>query len=253
MDVMPTSDDLKRHLALEGSDNTRDLGGYPLPGGATRWKAFLRADTLEALSLASQQTLLDYGLTTVIDLREPREVERAPDVFARRPEVRYLNIPFMNSDPIWKRVGELETREAIYAYQLETCGASIRRVMEALADSDGCALFHCAGGKDRTGIIAAFLLALAGVEPDVIAHDYAITGYYMQQKFAGYRELAASHGYDLKRFEIDIICPVDSMLATLAHLDQQWGGAERYLASAGVSAETIAALRARLVDLTAPG
>src|SRR5574340_1108294 len=201
---MLTPDDVKRHLDLEGSDNTRDLGGYPLPTGSTRWKTFLRADNRDRLSPASQQTLLEYGLTTVIDLREPPELVHWPDVFARRSEVHYLNIPFMRQAEILQRTRELETREAIYAYQLDTCGGSIRPIMEALAGAEGCALFHCLGGKDRTGIIAALLLALAGVAPGVIVHDYVLTAHYMEKNFAFLRETARKNGSDLKRLEVDL-------------------------------------------------
>lgn len=248
--MLDADDDVKRHLILEGSDNTRDLGGYPLRGGSTRWKVFLRADNLDLLSSASQQVLVDYGLTTVIDLREESEQERWPDVFARHSKVHYLNIPFMGSAEISKRISELPTREAIYAYQLEACGPAICQIMDALAQANGCALFHCAGGKDRTGIIAAFLLALAGVEPDVVAHDYALTAQYMEKKFGVLREEARERGYDLKRFEIDIACPSDSMIATLEHLEKQWGGAEGYLRSMGVSDQTIATLREKITDIS---
>lgn len=246
---MLTPDDLKRHLPLEGSDNTRDLGGFPVDGGSTRWKVFLRADNLATLSPASQKTLLDYGLTTVIDLREAREMERWPDVFALRPEVRYLNIPFMmGKAEIAQRVRELETREAIYLHQLETCGAAIRQIMEALAEAQGCALFHCAGGKDRTGIIAAFLLGLAGVGPEVIAREYALTAHFMEKKFAYLREEARKSGYNMKRLEIDLMCPAESMTATLRHLEEGYGGIEGYLHAQGVAGGTIASLRAKLID-----
>ena len=80
----------RRHLDLDGAHNIRDLGGYlTADGRRTRWGTFLRADGLHQLPPASQGTLIDYGVRTVVDLRLTRELNRQPDVFADRPEVKY--------------------------------------------------------------------------------------------------------------------------------------------------------------------
>ncbi|MBV9696763.1 MAG: tyrosine-protein phosphatase, partial [Gammaproteobacteria bacterium] len=105
---------------------------------------------------------------------------------------------------------------------------------------EGPLLFHCVAGKDRTGLIAALLLAIADVEPQAIAADYALSTTELR---AGYR--ARYPEVELRQIERALACPpagVHDMLAFLAEV----GGVRRYLGGLGLSADEIARLRARL-------
>jgi len=99
--------DPKRYLEIEGAHNVRDLGGYGTrDGGCTRWRRFLRADSLHGLSPAAQTVLLDYGVRTLIDLRRTKETQAKPNVFARSAGVAYhpLNMRVSPGQVIENRV-----------------------------------------------------------------------------------------------------------------------------------------------------
>ena len=90
-----------RHLKVDGAYNVRDIGGYPTrSGGQTRWRQFLRADSLHALTDSGRNKLIDYGMSVVVDLRMKTEVDRRPNVFADRAEVDYQHLPFLDKAAI---------------------------------------------------------------------------------------------------------------------------------------------------------
>jgi len=114
-------------------------------------------------------------------------------------------------------------------------------VLDVIADAAAePLLFHCVAGKDRTGLIAALLLALADVEPDAIAADYAASTTHLTDAYLlRYPDLERAEIFEALR------CPeagVHNMLAYLA----QYGGAAGYLRVIGLSDAKIARLRARL-------
>ena len=96
-----------RRLDLDGSYNLRELGGYSTRDGQeTRWKTFLRADSLHRLTKASQTALLDYGIKTVIDLRESVELREQPNVFHRSSEISYFHRPLRGDNPYKKVIAQ---------------------------------------------------------------------------------------------------------------------------------------------------
>ena len=187
---------MDRAVAWEGFYNTRDLGGLPARSGrTTRRGAFFRAADLRFVSDAGWAQAREAGVRTVIDLRNPDEIRPtagAPTALAGsaqfaaaagpvtpagldRVEVplddiddlefwRYVNHEGLNGSPLYYRVF-LERKP-------ERCAA----VMTAIARAaPGGVLFHCGSGRDRTGLVALLLLALAGVGPDAIAADYDLS------------------------------------------------------------------------------
>jgi protein-tyrosine phosphatase len=107
-------------------------------------------------------------------------------------------------------------------------------------------LFHCTAGKDRTGLIAALMLALAGVETAVIAEDYALTGPMIAPLLESFIADAAARGTDIEAFRPLLSCDPQTMAATLAFLIDNHGSVKAYLASIGLSDDTIDRLQARL-------
>ncbi|MBV8783987.1 MAG: tyrosine-protein phosphatase [Gammaproteobacteria bacterium] len=230
-------------LAIEGLLNARDLGGHPTTDGErTRSGSLLRADDLAQLTPAGIAALRHAGIRSVIDLRWPEEVTRAPNPTAQLPGIHYQHRSLLGtSEEQWVlRAGDVEKllwKRAV----LRHMGAEIRAVLAAIAGApEGPLLFHCVAGKDRTGLIAALLLALADVEPQAIAADYALSTTELR---AGYR--ARYPEVELRQIERALACPpagVHDMLAFLAEV----GGVRRYLGGLGLSADEIARLRARL-------
>jgi protein-tyrosine phosphatase len=165
---------MQRHIQINGINNLRDLGGYATQdGGQTRWGVFLRSANLDEVAAAGQRQLLDYGLRHIIDLRTTFEIQRWPDVFAQSSAVNYHHLPFFDDNPGMEDIDGFDDVVEIYTFMVERCQPAVRTILETISTADdGAVLFHCAGGKDRTGIIAALLLGLAGVDDATIAQDY---------------------------------------------------------------------------------
>ncbi|HZE29497.1 MAG TPA: tyrosine-protein phosphatase, partial [Gaiellaceae bacterium] len=177
----------ERDLTWDGCLNVRELGGLPTAdGGETRFGAIVRADDVQQLSKAGWQALVDHGIRTVIDLRGDHEREEDPP--AELP-VEVVHVPFMEaSEAEWEEIAEeIEAASAaasdvptstrdVYLIFLERFKDNVAAALRAVADSpDGGLVIHCVGGKDRTGLLAAFLLHLAGVDDETIATDYALS------------------------------------------------------------------------------
>ena len=176
-----------RDLVWDGLLNVRDLGGHPTEdGGETRFGSIVRADSVRQLSDEGWEALVDYGVKTVVDLRADEELEADPP--AELP-VEVLHVPFMETDRSdWQAIeGELDaavkaapdtataTRD-VYLIFLERFNRNVAAAVRAVANApEGGVVIHCAGGKDRTGLLTALLLHLAGVGTDEIAQDYALS------------------------------------------------------------------------------
>ena len=238
-----------RRLPLEGAYNVRELGGYTTAHGTiTRWQTFLRADSLHALSVQAQQQLIDYGVRSVIDLRSHYEIELEPNVLAASSSVRYVNIPLLGQMNNGSPADIPRDLFSIYKYILDSCQTNVAEVMRTfLADGGVPALFHCSAGKDRTGVISALLLALAGVDDETIVQDYALTGHYLKPKLALYRQRAAAAGRDMAAFELLLLSEPQTMRDTLQYLHNVYRGAGAYLSHIGLRDRESNQLRSAMI------
>ncbi len=128
---------------------------------------------------------------------------------------------------------------------------AIRSVIEIVADPANLpAIVHCTAGKDRTGVVVALLLSVAGVDDETIVKDYALTGANLTEEWIEARRGdAARYGLTWEALKPALGTPPEAMRATLAHLREEFAGAEGYLASIGVWPETIARIRANLIEM----
>lgn len=242
-----------RLLALTGAHNIRDLGGYPTrAGGTTRWRAILRGDAPHRLDADDRTRLIDAGLVTVIDLRNAAERAEAPSIFEHDADVAHHAIPlFAALDPV--RVFAAADPDGFdmgrrYCAALDQCQDRMAAVLTAIADApDGMVLVHCTAGKDRTGLVAALLLAIADVDPAIIIEDYALTATLAPLLIAELRLRALTLGTEPELAEKVLASAPDNMARLLGHLDAQHGGIDAYVAGIGLSTTTLARLRARLV------
>ena len=216
-----------RHIEVEHAFNIRDIGGYPTcDGQTTQWKRFLRSDGLHALHEADMQVLLDYGVRLVVDLRLPMELRSAPNVFSGSELVQYRHQSFLD-EAVLKRIEKepVQNRTHLRADQgyrswLDHCQPSVRDVLVSLSDNDaGVALYHCSGGKDRTGLVTALLLGLAGVPDELIAADYALTARYNIRSTFKPPEPDIRDWQDYEA----AYCPPAVMHESLEHLNQGYG------------------------------
>jgi len=242
-----------RSLAWDACYNVRELGGYATENGEQiRWQALIRADNINRLTPEGQAALRDYGIRTIIDLRTLEELETHPNPYAVRDghsdRPRYLHLPLHDSDSE-PEIEAAETIRDLYVVIIERNKALVAAVVKAVAASleDGAVLVHCHGGKDRTGIVVAFLLTLAGVPRDVIAQDYALSQELLEPgNLAWLEEQAQAQGHPVERPRWMFSRP-ETMRGFLDYLDQQYGGVEGYLEAIGVTRAEIARIREWLV------
>jgi protein-tyrosine phosphatase len=248
-----------RWLDLDGTANTRDLGGTPVEGGRIRPGLLLRSDNLQDLSARDVSYLVeDVGLATVLDLRTPSERESTgPGPLAAQSAVVHLPLSFI-PDSVEVQVDPgsvLPARWAngpvsVYNHYLsdrpESFAAAVRRLADPAA---GGAIVHCAAGKDRTGVLVAVVLDVLGASMEDIIEDYARTNERIEAIFG---RLAASNTYrqDVEKIGLDAhrVEPA-TMQQVLTALRDEHGSTAAYLATAGVDTTTLERLRDRLVEL----
>ena len=240
-----------RRLEWPDCRNTRDLGGLPHGGGLTRSGVLVRSDNLRSLSLAGLEAMVAYGVTTVIDLRSEAEAATSPspfavpDPFAYPPAPAYLHMPLVD-DATMLKLAEASDMFDRYLMMLERRPQAFSAIFSTLAKTEGTAVFHCFAGKDRTGMVAAMILALAGVGDDSIAADYAETDSQMATRYEEW--LAASPPERLEELREDLRCPPERIVGVLEHLQERWGGAAGYLEAAGMSQADISQLQSKLTS-----
>jgi protein-tyrosine phosphatase len=220
-----------RQLDWEGGLNVRDLGGLRTrDGGETARGAVVRSGSPDGLSERGWEALRAYGIRTIVDLRNDDERDAEP-----RAGVETLHLPLdgVEDEDFWSQwaSGPEFGTGLYYRPHLDRFPERNARVIEAIARAEpGGVLFHCVGGRDRTGQITLLLLSLAGVEPEEIAADYC---------------LSAGEGDD---FLVSRgTSSTEVVLAILAELD-----VEAYLRGAGVSETDLEAVRARLRGSVGP-
>ena len=242
----------QRALELEGGHNVRELGGYETEDGrTTKWRTFLRSAGLDELTPASGQALVDLGLNTVVDLRWPSELESNPSVFAGSTAPAYIHIDMLGEDAIRPQPPE-ESSQAEqtawnYCQWLLDSQYAISQILSALAESDGMALYNCAAGKDRTGIVSALLLGLAGVPDETIVADYALSATYLWPRDRQQYQEKNGRDASLEDFR-EAASPAVAMQLTLEDLKQKYGGIAAYVEKAGVSAKDVDRIRSKLLD-----
>ena len=205
--------------------------------------------------------MIDYGITTVIDLRSESEVKGSPGpAFSRFQSTSpasmpangpdgsspaYLHLPLID-DATAPSLEEAPTMPGRYVLMVERRQAAFGAIFNGIASAEGPVLFHCFAGKDRTGLVAAMMLSLAGVEPQAIGDDYAETDLQLASRYDEWLAKAAPEHLDTMRSELR--CPPEWMLTTLDHVERKWGGVEAYLEAAGLPSSTITRLKQKLTD-----
>ena len=224
-------------INLKSLYNLRDLGGYQTKNGdRTVCRRFLRSDAPSGLDQAELATLLDLPVSQVIDLRSQSEIDKQPHDLARLPGVSYHHIPLLGPE-LEKSLAGLQdlaglaefTLADLYRYILDMAQPAIGAVMQRLAaNKKGGSLFNCSHGKDRTGLISALLLALAGVSHEHIVHDYKISEILLKPWFDTFIKQVPPSSHHFFR------TPAHYMDNTLQYLADKYETVPAYLALCGV-------------------
>jgi hypothetical protein len=225
-------DELSRALHWDGCVNVRDLGGLPTTdGGRTRRGMIVRGGVPRDLTAAGWQPLVQHGIALVIDLRAEEELDPDRPLPPPLPVVRVPLMGERDDEYIAEIVAllqdvddEVDRYRVWYVHTLERHRARFAEALQAIADAgEGTVLIHCAAGKDRTGLLTALLLRLAGVSTEHVADDYAES-------------------------EAEQPAPREAMLGVLRELDRRYAGVRAYLSAAGLDDDRIDRLERRLRD-----
>lgn len=244
-----------KRIELDGPANFRDLGGYPtVDGRRLRLGRVFRSDSLSHMSETDTRHVAEVlGVVTVVDLRAAREVE----TFGHGPlgtmglVVHHLPIidetrgerPENAPDPA--KLG----LEELYRLMLERFGERFAAVLEVIADpANQPVVFHCAAGKDRTGLVAALLLSALGVDDDVVAADYAITAEHMDELVARHRARARKSAAYAEVSESLFAAEASVMRAVLEAVRTDYGSAAGYLVAHGLEPGALEHLRSSLLE-----
>jgi protein tyrosine/serine phosphatase len=245
-----------RAITWDGCVNVRDLGGLPTEdGGETQPGRVIRADNLGALTGAGWRALEGHGIERIIDLRWPEEAAEDPprDVAIEVVSISILGDTMEASlDYLRELDAHLDGVDDVadhYAWSyvefLERNRDRFGAALAAIADADGPIVIHCMGGKDRTGLVAALLLRLAGVSLEEIGRDYALSGPNLALTLESWLADAPTE-VDRRRREKLSQTPADAMQGVLPTIEARYGSIGGYLQAAGVTAPQVDRLRARL-------
>ena len=193
--------------------NARDLGGLAtVDGGRIRERALIRTDNHGRLLPAGLAAMEAYGVSRIVDLRWEWEASTYPSPLAG--DARYRLVPAC-FDPTGDEVIPPDS----YRLMIDAAPDRLAAALTAVAQAPpGGVVVHCHAGRDRTGVVVALALHVAGVPVESIAADYAVTA----------------------------DSPPGMIVNTFAHLESRYGGAGEYLLGAGMTPADLAALRARL-------
>jgi protein-tyrosine phosphatase len=235
--------------------NLRDLGGLTTRDGRViRPGMLFRSDNLGGLSDEDRPRFSALGVRTIIDLRQPAEIERhggrAPQWACEVWHNVAMNNPAWREEDYSEQDGPAAYLIARYHEAAKIAGADIVRTIGLLADPDAVPVaVHCLGGRDRTGIILAFVEDLLGIPDEVIAADYHFTERSTRRFMAWYRSVRPEAADLLPYLDVT---PEEVILTFLKELRAEYGSVEGYLKTHGLADGQIAALREIYLAPSAP-
>lgn len=244
---------LDRTIVFELVFNVRDLGGLPtLDGRTTRSGVLYRADGVHRLAGDDLEKARVLGLQTVIDLRTDGEIERGGRFPVNEHPVEWHHLPIIqrmwSDDDLVATTGAVDFLRDRYVDMLTDGAGSIAQIVALVAEGTP-TLFHCAAGKDRTGVVAAVLLGLLGVPHEEIATDYHATAGAMAA-FVDWLTVTYPEALDSMTSQPPeyLEAPRDAMTGFLGHVDDRYGSMAELAAHLGVRPATVGRLRSSLLD-----
>ncbi len=232
-----------RTIVLEGADNVRDLGGLPTADGILRRGRLFRGALVPALRAADLALLRDrVGLRTVLDLRTQEEVSLQPGTWVEHG-ISWIHCPFMlgGSPPV--PGGRIDYGSMYAGFLEDSPEAILLAVSTLIAPGALPALFHCAAGKDRTGVLSALVLDLLGVPREAIVADYVLTGEAMERVVARLGELEPYASQLLSADPADYEPKPEMIVDFLDLVDRRFAGSERWLLDHGMNAASVERFR----------
>jgi protein tyrosine/serine phosphatase len=241
-------------LAWEGCVNVRDLGGLPTEDGRrTRLGGVVRSDNVRRLTDEGWRALAEHGVQRIVDLRFPEELaeDQPRDVDI---EVVHVSVLGAGHDPEYVKTldAHLAANDVVdhYAWSyvdfLERYRERFGEAFAAIADAEGTVVVHCFAGKDRTGLVAAVLLRLAGVDHATIGADYAVTAENLRARWEAWLRETRDEEERAKLEKLQHT-PAEAMTRVVQEIEGRYGDVASYLRAAGLTDAQVDRLRERLV------
>jgi len=231
---------MQRNQSWKNCLNVRDLGGLKTrTGSQTKWRSFVRADSLDRLTREGFQQLQKYGVTTIIDLRDEREV--AADRLPPPNGIARMHLPLedQKDQEFWKKWQSYNCTPLYYKAFLAHSPERVAEVFSAIADAtDGGIVFHCGSGRDRTGLIAILLLLLGQVLREEIVADYELSAQNLKPLGRSNEEQIIAEA--LARHRTTLSAVVQELLENF--------NVEGYLLQAGITTAQTSRIRDRLIN-----
>lgn len=256
---------MERRIDLAGCVNFRDLGGYPTQDGRRlRWRLLYRSDALHALTPADVARIRDeLSVSDIVDLRSSFELANEGRGPLEREPIAFHHTPLFDGDVsadveaarARARAREQERQAAAsmslgerYVGLMDVARPRITNVVRIVSQARAGALYHCAAGKDRTGVISAVLLGALGVPDELIVADYALSAERIDEVI---ERVMGMKGYQdtLHEMPADTLhAKPESMEAVLRGVAERWGSMDDYLLGGGLEPEELARLRAKCLE-----
>lgn len=221
---------------LETTQNTRDLGGHKAKeGGLTKYGMLIRSDVQNYPNERDFEYLKEHGITTIIDMRGQKDVERKPSGFADAEGFDYFNFQVDEGSGVPK------SRELVPVSYLNIAQAeAMSNIFKCMANAKSGVMFNCTAGKDRTGVVSAILLMHAGVSDEEITRNYVLTKEYGKERL----ELVHKNFPEL---DMSIITPCEWFMEEFLRLfREKFGDTQSYFESLGLSETEIQKLYEKL-------
>ena len=230
-----------RKIVLDGTSNTRELGGYKTEDGRSlKWGVLYISDKLSELTDADQEYLLQLGIKRVIDFRSSEEKQNEPDQLPST--LKYIEMPIEADGAIRPKVEAIlkgDLNEDVGAILVETNKEFIsdfsgvyKGFIESLIENQEPTLFHCTAGKDRAGFAAALVLLAVGVPEKIVIEDYMKTNKYTEETIQDY--INKINLYSLGSVDAEILRPLLGVeerfiRAALDEIKQKYGSVENFI------------------------
>ena len=250
-----------RLLPMDGSHNTRELGGYKTTDGKTiKWGKLFRSDKLSDISKTDQAYLQNLGIKKIIDFRSEQEKAEDPNIIPTG--ISYVEMPISVDGAMRSKIEAVlkgETDREVQSFLIDankefvTNYADVyENFLRGLIDEDAPTLFHCTAGKDRAGFAAAITLIALGVSKEDVINDYMKTNAFTQERIEeilGQIELMS-----LYQSDVEILRPllgVEQIYIETAFrtAEEKYGSLENFIRDGlNISDEDIQKLRNKFLE-----